>query len=90
MLSGRKNRSAQPETVVVTGASAGIGRATVREFATNGANIALIARGGEGLHAAAREVEEAGGRALVLPLDVADPEAVENAADRIENEARPH
>jgi NAD(P)-dependent dehydrogenase (short-subunit alcohol dehydrogenase family) len=68
------------DVVVITGASGGIGRATVRRFARDGASIALIARGRAGLEAAAREVEEAGGQALVLPLDVADDQAVERAA----------
>ena len=70
--------------VVVTGASAGIGRATVRLLALRGARLGLIARGRERLEATAREVEELGGRALVLPLDVADAEAVEDAAARTE------
>jgi NAD(P)-dependent dehydrogenase (short-subunit alcohol dehydrogenase family) len=77
------------EVVVVTGASAGIGRATVRAFAQRGAHIGLIARGADGLEAARREVEEAGGRAIVLPLDVADAEAVEQAAARVEEELGP-
>jgi NAD(P)-dependent dehydrogenase (short-subunit alcohol dehydrogenase family) len=75
--------------VVVTGASAGVGRATVRRFAAEGASIGLIARGNERLEAAAHEVESAGGRALVLPLDVADERAVEAAADRVEEELGP-
>jgi NAD(P)-dependent dehydrogenase (short-subunit alcohol dehydrogenase family) len=75
--------------VVVTGASAGVGRATVRRFAAEGASIGLIARGKERLEAAAHEVESAGGRALVLPLDVADEPAVEVAADRVEEELGP-
>ena len=78
-----------PEIVVVTGASAGIGRATVREFARHGAHLGLIARGTDGLEAAQREVEEMGGRAIVVPTDVADAEAVERAAQRIENELGP-
>jgi NAD(P)-dependent dehydrogenase (short-subunit alcohol dehydrogenase family) len=60
------------EVVVVTGASAGVGRAVVRRFATEGANLALLARGREGLEAARREAEEAGARALAVPTDVAD------------------
>lgn len=72
------------ETVVITGASAGAGRAAVREFARHGANVGLIARGREGLDGAAREVESFGGRALILPVDVADAEAVYAAADRVE------
>ncbi|MGI9087837.1 MAG: SDR family oxidoreductase [Chthoniobacterales bacterium] len=76
----------QPEVVVITGASAGVGRATVREFAKRGAHIGLVARGRDGLEAARREVELAGGRALVLPLDVADAAAVEAAAEQVERE----
>ena len=70
------------EVAVITGASAGIGRATAREFARRGCSIALLARGREGLEAAAREVEELGGRALVVPTDVADADAVARGADR--------
>jgi NAD(P)-dependent dehydrogenase (short-subunit alcohol dehydrogenase family) len=83
------NRPTVSEVVVVTGASAGVGRATVRRFAREGASIALLARAREGLEAAAREVEAAGGRALVVPTDVADPEAVEAAATRAESELGP-
>ncbi|HUO87256.1 MAG TPA: SDR family oxidoreductase [Thermoanaerobaculia bacterium] len=77
------------QVVVVTGASAGVGRAAVRAFAARGADVGLIARGEDGLEAARGEVEAAGGRALVLPLDVADAEAVEAAADRVESELGP-
>lgn len=73
-----------PEIMVVTGASAGIGRATVREFAKHGTHVALIARGRDGLEATARKVEAAGCRALVLPTDVADGDAVERVASRVE------
>jgi NAD(P)-dependent dehydrogenase (short-subunit alcohol dehydrogenase family) len=73
-----------PQVVVITGASAGVGRAAVREFARRGARIGPIARGAAGLEAARREVEEAGGQALVFPIDVADAEAVERAAAAIE------
>lgn len=69
-------------TVAITGASSGLGRATALEFARRGWNVALIARGARSLQAAATEVEGAGGRALVLPLDVSDAKAVEAAADR--------
>ena len=75
--------------VVVTGASAGVGRAVVRRFAQDGARIALIARGRDGLEAAAREVEQAGGQALVLALDVSDADAVEDAASRVEERFGP-
>ena len=81
--------SAKRGVVVVTGASDGIGRAVVREFAQQGHDLALIARGRTGLEAAAREVEESGGRALVLPLDVADHRQVDEAAARVEQELGP-
>jgi NAD(P)-dependent dehydrogenase (short-subunit alcohol dehydrogenase family) len=78
--------SAEPsgEVVVITGASAGLGRATAQAFAKRGARIGLIARGRERLEAACREVEAAGGRGLVLVADVADAEAVEQAATQVE------
>jgi NAD(P)-dependent dehydrogenase (short-subunit alcohol dehydrogenase family) len=79
----------RPEVVVITGASAGVGRAIVREFAKDGAAIGLIARGFEGLDGARREVEELGGRALVLPLDVADAAQVDRAAECVERELGP-
>ena len=66
--------------IVVTGASSGVGRAIARRFGERGARVALIARGLEGLDGARREIERAGGQALVLPLDVADAEAVDAAA----------
>jgi NAD(P)-dependent dehydrogenase (short-subunit alcohol dehydrogenase family) len=72
------------ETVVITGASAGVGRATARAFGRRGARVGLIARGREGLEAAKREIEELGGEAIVLPLDVADHDAVERAASEVE------
>lgn len=75
--------------VVVTGASAGVGRAVVNEFARQGAHIGLIARGRDRLDAAKREVEEAGGKALVLPADVADAKQVDEAAERVEQELGP-
>lgn len=75
--------------MVITGASAGVGRAAVRAFAARGAHIGLIARGTDGLEAARREVEEAGGRAVVLPCDVADAASVESAADQVERELGP-
>jgi NAD(P)-dependent dehydrogenase (short-subunit alcohol dehydrogenase family) len=77
------------KVVVITGASAGLGRATVREFAKRGADVALIARGVDGLEAAKKEVELYGGRALVLPLDVADAQAVDKAADEVETKLGP-
>ncbi|HSR13677.1 MAG TPA: SDR family oxidoreductase [Thermodesulfobacteriota bacterium] len=78
-----------PEVVVVTGASAGVGRATAVAFAQKGASVGLIARGQAGLEAAAAEVERAGGRPLVLPLDVSSPDDVERAAERVERELGP-
>src|SRR6184192_1275592 len=74
------------ETVVITGASAGVGRAIARKFAINGARIGLLARGREGLEAARKEVEELGGKALVVIVDVAYADQVEGAAERIEAE----
>ena len=78
--------SARAEVVVITGASAGVGRAAVRKFARHGARIALLARGNDGLKAARREVEELGSEALVIPIDVADADQVESAAAQIEAE----
>ena len=75
--------------VVVTGGTAGIGRATVREFARNGYDVAILARGPDGLDATKREVEEMGRRALAIPTDVADSKAVEEAADLVERELGP-
>src|SRR5438067_8450902 len=72
------------QVVVVTGASAGVGRAVARRFAQDGASIGLIARSREALGGARKDVEEAGGRALVLPCDVADFDAVESAALAVE------
>src|SRR5690554_3085001 len=88
---GRSMRRAEFDgmVVVVTGASAGVGRAVVRAFAEAGAHVALIARGRDGLEAAARDVEERGRRALVAPVDVADADGVEIAAARIEAELGP-
>ncbi|HTV81640.1 MAG TPA: SDR family oxidoreductase [Acidobacteriaceae bacterium] len=83
---GNRNQS---EVVVITGASAGAGRATVREFARHGARIGLIARGVDGLEGARREVEALGGQALALPTDVSDPEQVNAAAERVERELGP-
>ncbi len=77
------------EVVVVTGASAGLGRAIVQRFARDGCAIGLIARGRERLENARAEVESLGGTALALPLDVADADAVEHAAEQVEHELGP-
>jgi NAD(P)-dependent dehydrogenase (short-subunit alcohol dehydrogenase family) len=77
------------ETVAITGAAAGAGRAAAQAFARQGARIALLARGLDDLNAAAAEVEAAGGTALVLPTDVADADAVEAAADAVERRFGP-
>ena len=74
----------RPEVVVVTGASAGVGRATARAFASRGAHLGLLARGHAGLEGAQRDVEQLGGKALVLPTDVADPAQIEAAAEAVE------
>ena len=77
------------DVVVITGASGGVGRATARRFADDGAKIALLARGEVGLEGAATEIEERGGKALILPTDVADAEQVEAAADEAESQLGP-
>ena len=80
----RNGMRGKSKVVVITGASAGVGRATVREFAKYGASIGLLARDRDRLESARREVEELGGRALVLPTDVADSDQVEAAALQVE------
>ena len=75
--------------VVITGGTAGVGRATAQRFARDGARIAVLARGRDGLDATAAEIEALGGRALALEVDVADAAQVEAAADRIERELGP-
>lgn len=85
-MAGMLNRGARKgarRTIVITGGSSGLGRATALEFARRGWNVALIARSERALRAAQAEVEAEGGRALILPLDVADAAAVEAAADRV-------
>ena len=71
---------------VVTGGSAGVGRATVCEFAARGYDVAILARGGAGLDGAAADVRSRGQRALPLAVDVADYEAMERAVSRVESE----
>ncbi len=75
--------------VVVTGSSAGLGRAIAHGFAKRGARLGLIARNPEALQAAKEECEALGGKALVLPLDVSDSEAVDTAAGKVEEEFGP-
>jgi len=77
------------EVVVITGSSAGLGRAAAWEFARHGASIGLLARGVDGLKGAKREVESLGGRAMVLPVDVADFKAIEEAARSVERRFGP-
>ena len=79
----------RPEVVVITGASAGVGRATVRAFAKKGAHVGLLGRGAEGLEAAKQEVEASGGKAIALPVDVANAEQVEAAAAAVEQNFGP-
>lgn len=88
-MKGRAKKTVQRKVVVITGASAGVGRATAWEFAKQGAAVALLARGQAGLDAAQREVEELGGQALVIRTDVADPDQVETAAEQVEAKLGP-
>jgi NAD(P)-dependent dehydrogenase (short-subunit alcohol dehydrogenase family) len=74
---------------VVTGASAGVGRATVRELAARGADVGILARGQEGLDGARREAEATGARAVAIRVDVADADQVETAAVQVERELGP-
>jgi NAD(P)-dependent dehydrogenase (short-subunit alcohol dehydrogenase family) len=74
---------------LVTGASAGVGRATARRLAEDGYDVALVARGRQGLEGARLEIEQLGRRALALPTDVADAEQVEEAAERAESALGP-
>jgi NAD(P)-dependent dehydrogenase (short-subunit alcohol dehydrogenase family) len=79
----------EPVVVVVTGASAGVGRATARAFAREGARLGLLARGNDGLETACKEAEAAGARAVAVPTDVADAEQVEAAATTVEEQLGP-
>jgi NAD(P)-dependent dehydrogenase (short-subunit alcohol dehydrogenase family) len=84
-----RNQTMKSEVVVITGASAGVGRATAQAFGRRGAKVGLLARGHDGLQGAKRDVEASGGAALALPTDVAYPEQVEAAADAVEREFGP-
>ncbi len=77
------------QVIAITGASAGLGRATVRAFANRGCSIGLIARGTDGLDAAAGEVRQAGGMAAAAAADVANADEVERAAEQIERKLGP-
>jgi NAD(P)-dependent dehydrogenase (short-subunit alcohol dehydrogenase family) len=77
------------EVVVITGGSAGVGRATARAFARRGAHIGLLARGRDGLEGARQEIEALGGKAWAVPTDVADANQIEYAADAVERELGP-
>jgi short-subunit dehydrogenase len=75
--------------VVITGASAGVGRATAKAFAENGFNVALLARGQAGLEAASKDVTDAGARALTIPTDVSQFVEVDAAATKVEEQLGP-
>lgn len=77
------------EVVVITGASAGVGRAVAHEFAKRGARIALLARGVESLEDTKKEVEALGGQALVVPTDTGDEDQVFKAAETVERKLGP-
>ena len=83
------SRAGRSEVVVVTGASAGVGRAIVREFARHGASLGLLARSRDGLAGARHDVQRLGGRAMAIETDVSDDRQVEQAAERIEQELGP-
>jgi short-subunit dehydrogenase len=79
-----RNAEHQPQVVVVTGATGGVGRAVAHAFAKRGAHIGLLARGRESLEQTAEEIRSLGGQALPVPTDVADAEQVEAAAVAVE------
>jgi short-subunit dehydrogenase len=77
------------EIVVITGAAAGVGRATARAFGKRRAHVTLVARSSESMEAAQAEIEHAGGRALLFPADVVDAAALDAAAEKTEREFGP-
>jgi short-subunit dehydrogenase len=84
LIANQKNSTRDAETVVITGASSGVGRATAHIFAQYGCSVGLLARGQESLDATVREVEQFGGQALAIPTDVADADQVEMAAEKVQ------
>lgn len=78
-------RPSSPEVVIITGATAGVGRAVAHAYARRGARIGLLARGTERLNATKREIQELGGEALEVPTDVASAEQVDSAAAAVED-----
>ena len=81
--------SINPEVVVITGGTSGVGRATAREFASKGAKVAIIARGEDGLRGTQKDIEDLGGIALTIKTDVADPVQVEEACRQVEEKLGP-
>lgn len=83
------SRTNKPQVVVVTGASAGVGRAVAEAYGKRGARVGLLARGQAGLEGARKAVEDHGGKAMIFQVDVSDAEAVEQAATEIERNFGP-
>jgi len=79
----------QDKVVVITGGSAGVGRATAEAFAREGAKVAVLARGRERLGNTVQELQRLGTQAMSVPADVADPQQVENVAQRVEEQLGP-
>src|SRR4051812_34895143 len=89
MTSATRNGPGKPGVVVITGASAGVGRAVATAFARQGARVGLLARGRAGLEGARRDVEALGGAALAVPTDVSDADQLEHAAAAVEDALGP-
>ena len=79
-----RQQTRQPEVVVITGASGGVGRATAQAFGKRGAHVCLVARGEAGLEGAKRDIERLGGKAIIVAGDAADPQTHERAAQQAE------